>query len=527
VGSRQVSSDLASVKELAGQRKWSLAAVRGGDGHGRKTARVSDVNESEGKDTDGASILEEEKDMLRRIVEARRHEEMRRALSSSSRMSDHTNGTVGAGQVMPLVLLHVSILPCAMPSYSREALDAHAPKFVIDNYHLLREKLGDAVLARGVLIPHPGEEYDVLEERLLEALELCTPRILGCGHFYADDDAEVERELLKRPQGSSAMQEEGQRAICNFAHVEKTTTEIDDDENDVCETCAEHIRLPSAGVGRGTRRWDVKFFAANGLMRAGAWSAAWREMERVDVEISPWMPQEVKRALDQTLEEEHKAAMEEQCERQMQMDMLKMEAVNAQQRAQELEDKLRTTELQKEAIEEKTNALKAKKAINSQTTSPEAYPNKEDLQTLGNDIPLSHLLRNYIYIVSQDKRNIAVAVLSVLVLLISIFVGGRTTTETLILQPGISSSCIPNQHTISSISVASSVSAVSQERTPTTDLPMPSTVSSHSADSIVATISVNVGEPNVDSAGDTTATRDKMQLQSRPTGFAESMILEV
>jgi hypothetical protein len=108
----------------------------------------------------------------------------------------------------------------------------------------------------------------------------------------------------------------------------------------------------------------------------------------------------------------------------------------------------------------------------------------------------------------------------------SIFVGGRTTTEALIVQPGISSSCIPNLHTISSISVTSSVSAVSQERTPTTDLSMLPTASSHSADSIVAAISVKVGEPSVDSPGDTTATRDKMQSQSRPTGFAESMILE-
>src|ERR1019366_1942959 len=96
------------------------------------------------EEDDGSSVIADEKEMLRRIVEARRREEMERLLSNSSRMSDRTAGTFSA-QVMPLVLLHVSILPSAMLKYSRQSLEKHAPRYVVENYHLLRQKLGDAV----------------------------------------------------------------------------------------------------------------------------------------------------------------------------------------------------------------------------------------------------------------------------------------------------------------------------------------------------------------------------------------------
>jgi hypothetical protein len=64
------------------------------------------------------------------------------------------------------------------------------------------------------------------------------------------------------------------------------------------------VKKPGKGIGEGSKRWDLKIYAANGLMRVGAWSAAWREMERCDVEITPWIPTDVRKALEKKIEEE-------------------------------------------------------------------------------------------------------------------------------------------------------------------------------------------------------------------------------
>jgi hypothetical protein len=74
------------------------------------------------------------------------------------------------------------------------------------------------------------------------------------------------------------------------------------------------------------RKWEIKVYAANGLMRAGAWGAAWGEMEKIDVEVGVWMPAEVRRDVEarlldigyNSLEEEdtiHGASEESQEER--------------------------------------------------------------------------------------------------------------------------------------------------------------------------------------------------------------------
>ncbi|XP_044723786.1 translation initiation factor eIF2B [Hirsutella rhossiliensis] len=51
-----------------------------------------------------------------------------------------------------------------------------------------------------------------------------------------------------------------------------------------CRTCHSEVRYDSLGQGKVFR---VKVYASNGLMRAGAWEACWKEMERVDVELEP------------------------------------------------------------------------------------------------------------------------------------------------------------------------------------------------------------------------------------------------
>ena len=128
-----------------------------------------------------------------------------------------------------------------------------------------------------------------MEERLLESLELKQPRILKCGHFHLSP--EEEAEVLDSDDNSEA---------------------DDADDLDICADCGRRIRDGRFGdAGTGSKRWDIKIFAANGLMRAGAWGTAWREMERVDVEILPAMEERMRRELEARREEgEEREAVE-------------------------------------------------------------------------------------------------------------------------------------------------------------------------------------------------------------------------
>jgi hypothetical protein len=174
----------------------------------------------------------------------------------------------------PLVLLHVTVLPLQWP-YSHLMSLADFPESLQDvkeSWRLLQEKLGDTVLERGILLPHPQDSYEVLEERLLEALELPVhPRtlILKCGHYMGPSET---------PSSDEEAGGAGEYSW-NTAQGRKTW----------CEICGRDVRIEENGDVAGGRRFRVKIYASNGLMRAGAWAAAWREMERVDVELEPFV----------------------------------------------------------------------------------------------------------------------------------------------------------------------------------------------------------------------------------------------
>ncbi|CRK33147.1 hypothetical protein BN1708_019201, partial [Verticillium longisporum] len=91
----------------------------------------------------------------------------------------------------PLVLLHATLLPLRWPW--ADVLEA-APSDVLspeaktlrDYWRRLHDRLDDTVCDRGVLLPHPQNDFEVLEERLLDALDLPLrrrARILECGHY--------------------------------------------------------------------------------------------------------------------------------------------------------------------------------------------------------------------------------------------------------------------------------------------------------------------------------------------------------
>jgi hypothetical protein len=248
------------------------------------------------------------------------------------------------------------------------------PDWLVENYKLLEEKLNDVVLMRrGLLIPHPNDEYDLLEERILESLELKTPRLLKCGHFVSQSDVEVSDDS----EDEASFSDEGLGRGSRMSGGTLTVDEEGDykpggslcEDASVCADCHRHMKKPGKGVGTGTKRWDIKIYAANGLMRAGAWSAAWREMERCDVEITPWIPEEVKKDLENRIKEEHEAQRQKTLyeaemkrlleQEQARLKKLEVEADEKRKREEEaLQRKMEAEETERQRKLEKEEALR-------------------------------------------------------------------------------------------------------------------------------------------------------------------------
>jgi hypothetical protein len=185
-----------------------------------------------------------------------------------------------------LVLLQVSLEPLqwtwgdvlnGLENYNRRCAafgkDLFEPsdelKALRDVWSQLQDRVGDLVISRGILIDHPQNDFELLEERLLEALELPLrrrARILECGHYLGptnemadDEDTGSEDEYTLPPSLRVA-----KRHWCN--------------------TCRGEIKYEDLGPGKVFR---VKVYASSGLMGPGAWTSCWEQMENVDVEVIP------------------------------------------------------------------------------------------------------------------------------------------------------------------------------------------------------------------------------------------------
>ncbi|KAG6056942.1 hypothetical protein E4U17_001833 [Claviceps sp. LM77 group G4] len=188
----------------------------------------------------------------------------------------------------PLVLLHVTVMPSRWP-WAHVLQNTHpsdlspGAKALWDAWMQLQYRTGDTVSARGILLPHPQNDYEVLEERLLEALELPLKRrarILECGHYIGpSNDLVAGMEAVSDDEES-----EDDDGSCEDVDKVSRRQSLADTTH-WCKTCRSDIRYESS-LGKG-KVFRVKVYASNGLMRAGAWQACWKEMERVDVELEP------------------------------------------------------------------------------------------------------------------------------------------------------------------------------------------------------------------------------------------------
>ncbi|KAK6225426.1 hypothetical protein QIS74_01473 [Colletotrichum tabaci] len=177
----------------------------------------------------------------------------------------------------PLVLLHVTLLPLrwqwaeVLEQASSDTLSPEA-KTLREAWHHLHDRVAATVCERGILLSHPQDDYEVLEERLLEALDLplrLRARVLECGHYIGPSNE------MTLGEDTDSDEEEYEEASRRKSALVKTHW---------CQTCRHDIRYESLGPGKIFR---IKVYASNGLMRTGAWAACWKEMERVDVELEP------------------------------------------------------------------------------------------------------------------------------------------------------------------------------------------------------------------------------------------------
>ncbi|KAI4756082.1 hypothetical protein E4T52_11780 [Aureobasidium sp. EXF-3400] len=278
----------------------------------------------------------------------------------------------------PLVLLHITVLPPRLP-WNRTVLDATLHPELKRQFGVLRAATSGLVAQRGILIAHPREEFELLEESVLEALDLLPERIGYDGQY--------------RPRTPNTITDD------------ETDGYNDEAETPICETC-QRVHVGDA--------WYTRVYAANGLMRAGAWGACWSEMERVDVEVRPCISERICRKLD---------------EMQLVEDTAKLRPAEIPK--QEVQPHLVPPIQETTVVTTETHhALDAQlEPINSRPVSmldndlPPIYHPK--------DVPLRLLLRNYLYLVLRDRRNVAIFFLA-LSLLASTFYGMIASQESVI-----------------------------------------------------------------------------------------------
>jgi hypothetical protein len=333
----------------------------------------------------------------------------------------------------PLVLLHCNLLAPSLPvpgatlPRNQTLVEEVLPPEYWKRWKRLQDKVGSGVLRdRGVLISHPEDLYDMLEERLLESLELQRSR-LHQGHFVGQEGSGLGSEGELSDQGES---------------------ETDGEQDEECPDCGGRVRH-----GDNNRKWEIKVFAANGLMRAGAWAAAWKEMEKVDVEVGLWLPSDVRRALEKRLAEERAANFTEEIHASPPVDQASQFAMDPRR------------------LSVQTHARRVSDAGSFEASVPHLAPPKypeADFSRTGNEkkkheVALQTLLINYIRVLAGDRRNVALAFMSILVVFLAI--GSRP--QQLAVQPVVRpiSHEMTESHVIQTVINAPSPSIISSSTT--------------------------------------------------------------
>lgn len=334
-----------------------------------------------------------------------------------SNESTSSSGSEADVSQFPLILLHLTVLPLDLP-WDSELMQELLPQTTLDNLTLLRSKLTDLVLHRGILVPHPRAEYDILEERLLEALELQPERVDKNGHFRPQHH---QRDSTSSTTTSVSTLDSG------IGSSVQSTSDVSESKGARCETCQCAMN--------GDGKWSIKVYAANGLMRAAAWSAAWSEMERVDVEISPDIGEAMRKTLNERQSEviQKRQTMQKDWEQEvpLQVQVVGRDARDFAHHHQDMPSRDVEPVVKPTGEDSSATDLSRPDLI---IGLPRSQP-RNDLPQIYRpaQIPLGLLMKNYIALVlhKQDWKSIAI----VFLVLTSLLLASRT-PAVLLPQPG-------------------------------------------------------------------------------------------
>ncbi|RYP68946.1 hypothetical protein DL771_006368 [Monosporascus sp. 5C6A] len=359
----------------------------------------------------------------------------------------------------PLVLLHCTLLPLRWVwgdlVNGLEVADlSNDAKALRDAWRILQDRMGDTTCERGILLGHPQNDYEVLEERLLDALELPLrrrARILECGHYLGPAN---EQSTAGGGEGGDDYYSDSEYEYGSYAEDRSAgavrSSKTGGDRRHWCATCKSEIRYEALGPGRVFR---VKVYASNGLMKADAWATCWREMERVDVEIEPIVlpavqdelvrlaaskqeEADIAHEVAQQFKEEKKAAERERQRgrsrgetRKFQARVDSPSAEEAEMERQPEERRRREEERLREVYGDSAQPT-AEKHPREATPEPhphpyasppeQAYEHMESRRRKMEGALLPQLLLQSIRVLVQDPKNIAIIALSAFVVLLAV-----------------------------------------------------------------------------------------------------------
>lgn len=202
----------------------------------------------------------------------------------------------------PLVLLHCNIN--ALPPPWPESIQV-SEHFLAD-LTLLARRLEGTTNDRGLLLQHPRASYSRLIESILEGLDLMRMSSHDQRHSPDVEDVSEHAESTTQSETSTNVVErsESNHDASRHEHKQQRSDPIgartqSPDSSENCPSISRTLHhRPHEELMGNQRRWEVRVYALSGLMSRGAWRAAWRDMERIDVEIGVWVDDAQRRQWD-------------------------------------------------------------------------------------------------------------------------------------------------------------------------------------------------------------------------------------
>jgi hypothetical protein len=186
-----------------------------------------------------------------------------------------------------------------------------------------------------------------------------------------------------------------------------------------CDICGRDVKYDQQMSGSMERRFRVKIYASNGLMRAGAWAACWREMERVDVELEPYVEGDLAVELENLASSSPHVPVAEPADEDEFVD-----------EEEELEQARKKKDLEKEQISQEEEQMRRKimeeerlreiYGHDKHASLPEQQHNDPQAQVPRHGDSLPELLLAAFKVAMKDTKNVAIVVLSVLVILLAL-----------------------------------------------------------------------------------------------------------